>query len=116
MTVPVITVQRVGADEVVIGWSAAHGAEQYRVSYERAKGSAQRGHCPQQSPSSEFVSTTTRATLSNMEEYSTYFVTVTATHGTDSSISSDRVAFMTLSAGIYRKGADIHCIGRYNNA
>ena len=101
MQVPVVTVQGIGAEWVELLWSAAHGAEQYRVTYERAGGDLQSGHCPQQSQSSVLVldATTTRATISGLEEYSSYFVTVTATRGQDSSVSSGKLYFMTLSAG-----------------
>ena len=99
MQVPVVTVQGEWAELL---WSAAHGAEQYRVTYERAEGDLQSGHCPQQSQSSVLVldATTTRATISGLEEYSSYFVTVTATRGQESSVSSGKLYFMTLSAGI----------------
>ena len=101
MRAPVITISRIEATWVEIEWSATNGVEQYRVTYERVIGAQQRGHCPQQHDSAvlDFSSTTTHATLSELEEYSSYYVTVIAKRGEESFVSSQQISFMTRSAG-----------------
>ena len=101
MTKPVISVRTTRATSVIIVWRASFGAERYEVSYERAKGQQQNGHCRSQSHSGvlEVSTPTTRAYITGLEEYSSYYITVTARRGHQSLITSEQVTFMTRSTG-----------------
>ena len=104
MSVPVIAVPvlRIEPTMVEIQWSAIFGAEMYEVSYERLTGQEQSGHCPKQSQSATFQYSAgaTQATLSGLEEYSNYHLTVTALRGQGSLVAKETLNFMTGSAGM----------------
>ena len=103
MSVPVTAVGRIEPTVVELEWTPIHGAEMYEVSYERATGQQQSGHCPKQSQSATFQygAGVNQAILSGLEEYSNYHLTVTALRGQGSFVASETLNFMTRSAGIY---------------
>ena len=87
---------------VAIVWSTSFGVECYEVSYERATGQQQNGHCPSQSHSGvlKVSAPTTRVDITGLEEYSSYYITVTARRGHQSFVTSEQTILMTRSAGI----------------
>ena len=54
MGLPVTAVGRIEPTVVELEWTPIYGAEMYEVSYERATGQEQSGHCPKQSQSATF--------------------------------------------------------------
>ena len=98
---PTITMRATQAASVALAWSS-FGADRYEILYERATGGQQEGLCPSQSHSGlvKLSAPTTSANITGLEEFSTYHITVTARQGNFSSLNSETMQFMTISAGI----------------
>ena len=113
---PSVTVDRIQATSVNINWSASFGADRYEILYERATGGQQEGHCPSQSHSGlvKVSAPTTSVTITGLEEFSTYRITVTARRGKHSFVDSETVSFMTSSAGtLYMYLIEMHELNTY---
>ena len=100
MSKPTITIRDTQAASVTLAWSS-FGADRYEISYERATGGQQEGHCPSQSHSGlvKVSAPTTSVTIAGLEEFSTYHITVTAKRGKHSFVDSETLSFITTSAG-----------------
>ena len=81
---PVTPIARPGAatpTSAVISWNQQSKVDSYEISFERATGDQQLGDCPAYEHSGRvpaLAGTTTTYTLTGLQEFSTYFITVTA--------------------------------------
>ena len=99
---PVVTVTDAMATGVTVGWNSQGGVDSYEVLYNRTTGSAQQGACPDfvDMGSATADGGDTSLTLQNIEEFSSYTITVIAVNRIASVPNSIAVEFMTPPAGI----------------
>ena len=97
---PVVTLTDAMATGVTVGWNSQGGVDSYEVLYNRTTGSAQQGACPDfvDMGSATADGGDTSLTLQNIEEFSSYTITVIAMNRIAS--VGTAVEFMTPSAGM----------------
>ena len=98
---PVVTLTDTMATGVTVGWNLQGGVDSYEVLYNRSTGSAQQGACPDfvDMGSATADGGDTSLTLRDIEEFSSYTITVIAVNRIASIPNNIVVEFMTPSAG-----------------
>ena len=99
---PVVVLIGAMATGVTVGWNSQGGVDSYVVLYNRTTGSAQQGACPDfvDMGSATADGGDTSLTLRNIEEFSSYTITVIAVNRIASVRNNIVVEFMTSSAGM----------------
>ena len=99
---PNATSGAIKSTSTMISWNQQQDADSYEISFQRATGNQQLGDCPayQHSGSVPPVgATVTTHTLTGLQEFSTYFITVTAVNGAGRNDSLP-VTVITLTTGM----------------
>ena len=100
-TTPTITLGEVTSTSVVVSWSSQALVCSYEISFQRATGSEQHGDCTSfdHSGNVSVGGNITTHNLTGLQEFSTYFITVTAVNGAGRN-ESDPVPVTTTMAGM----------------
>ena len=99
---PIVSPGAATPTSVVISWNQQAKVDSYEISFERATGDQQLGDCPAYEHSrrvSAVAGTTTTYTLTGLQEFSTYFIIITAVNIAGKS-GNATVNVTTATAGI----------------
>jgi len=98
---PLVTLGEVTSTSVVVSWSSQTILCSYEISFQRATGDEQLGDCTSfhHSGNVSVGGNITTHNLTGLQEFSTYFITVTAVNGAGRN-ESDPVPVTTTMAGM----------------
>ena len=100
-TAPIVTPGATTPTSVVISWNQQSSVDSYEISFQRATGSQQLGDCSsfEHSGNASVTGSITTYNLTDLQEFSTYVINVTAVNGGGRN-ESDPLAVNTQMAGI----------------